>query len=174
MFFFGRFKQVHVIESDTKGLHTFAMATRPQKRLRITSANGDEKVVSVMDTTTVREISQQFHEDDGRDREANFLRGATLLEPDMTVNEAGLEDEDDISLVWKDLFVEMVRWQGENTGEDLYVRIPAETTSIDVRAFCNCTALVKIVIPNSVTRIRLSAFQNCSCLTQVEIPRVSS
>ena len=170
MFFFGRFKQVHVIESDTQGLHTFTMATRPQKRLRITSTNGDEKVVSVMDTTTVREISQQFHEDDGRDREANFLRGATLLEPDMTVNEAGLEDGGVISLVWSDPFIEMVRWTGEEMDQDLYVRIPPETTSIEPGAFSNCKALVKIVIPNSVTSIGDRAFYGCRSLTEVKIP----
>ena len=141
-----------------------------QKTLRIVSANGDEKMVSVPGTTIVREILQQFEEDDEQDRQATLLRGVTLLVPDMTLDEAGLEDGEEISLVWFDPFVEMARWRGEEMGQNLYVRIPPHITRIEDQAFLGCEALVKIVIPDSVTSIGYRAFQGCRNLTQVKIP----
>ena len=84
-----------------------------QKTLRVKSANGD--LVSVVDTT-VREILRwipRCHKDDAQDCEVILIRGVTLLKPDMTVREAGLEDGDDISLVWKDPFIEMARCTGQ-------------------------------------------------------------
>ena len=57
------------------------------KVLRVTSPNGDQRMVPVVNTTTVREISQQCQEDGVQDRQANLLRGVTLLELDMTVRE---------------------------------------------------------------------------------------
>ena len=141
-----------------------------QKTLWVTSTSGDQRMVSVVDTTTVKEILQKFQTDDVQGRQAALIQGVTLLEPDMMVREAGLEDGTELSVVWSDLFVEMARWSGGDIGKGLYVRIPPETTSIDARAFCNCTALVKIVIPNSVTSIGDRAFYGCSSLTEVEIP----
>ena len=141
-----------------------------QKILGVLSTNGEEKMISVVDTTTVREILQQFEEDDDQDRQAKLIRGVTLLEPDMTVGEAGLEDGDDISLVWSDPFVEMDRWRGEEMDGELYVRVPSHITQIDADAFSDCKALVKIVIPDSVTSIGNRAFKGCRKLAQVKIP----
>ena len=141
-----------------------------QKTLWVTSPNGDQKVVSVMDTTTIKEILQQCHEDDGQDCQATLIRGVTVLEPDMTVSEAGLKDGDEISLLFSDPFVEMASWTGEEMDHDLYVRVPPGTISIDPGAFRSCEALVKVVIPNSVTSIGMFAFVGCSSLTRVEIP----
>ena len=150
---------------------SFPAPVMAQKRLRITSPNGDEIVLDVEDTTTIREISQQCHEGGPEDREANLIRGVTLLEPKMTVSEAGLEDGDDLSLVWnKDPFVEMEKWTGEKVDQDLCVRIPPHVTHIEAKAFEGCTALVKVVIPESVTSIGDGAFAECSSLMQVEIP----
>ena len=73
-----------------------------QMMLRVVCPNGDERTVSVVDATTVREILQQCHEEDVQDRQANLLRGETLLEPDMTVCEVGLEDGEEISILWSD------------------------------------------------------------------------
>ena len=145
-------------------------AAMAQKTLRVTSPNGDERAVFVTDTTTVREILQQCQEDAVQDRQATLIQGVTVLEPDMTVSEAGLEDGAEISLLWSDPFVEMARWTGEEIGKDLYVRIPPGTTSIDFDAFKGCKALVKVVIPNSVTRIGSGAFFGCSSLTEINIP----
>ena len=145
-----------------------------EKNLRILSTNGDEQKVSVLDTTTVREILQQFEEDDEQDRQGSLLRGVTVLEPDMTVNQAGLEDGEEISLVWSDPFIEMDRWNrwtDEEMDGDLYVRVPSHITQIDYGAFSGCKALVKIVIPDSVTSIGNRAFSGCRKLTQVKIPR---
>ena len=89
----------------------------------------------------------------------------------MTVNEAGLEDGDELSLVWSDPFVEMARWTQEETMDrDLYVRIPAGSTSIDDWAFNGCTTLAKLMIPDSVTSIGKNAFQYCINLKEVVIP----
>ena len=128
----------------------------------------------MVDTTTIREIVQQFHEDDVRDRQATLLRGVTVLEADMTVSETGMEDGDEISLVWSDPFVEMASWTGGEMDQQLYVRIPSHITCISGGAFYDCTALLKVVIPNSVTSIGERAFDGCSCLTEVEIPPVTS
>ena len=146
-------------------------AAMAQKTLWVTSPNGDQWTVSVVDTTTVREIMQQSDEDGVvRDREATLIHGVTVLEPDMTVSEAGLEDGAEISLLWSDPFVEMASWTGEEIGEDLYVQIPPETTSIEDRAFSGCKVLVKVMIPNSVVSIGSHAFARCTSLTHVEIP----
>ena len=122
-------------------------------------------MVSVADTTTVKEILQQCHavtEGCIQDRQANLLRGVMFLEPDTTVSEAGLGHGDEISLVWSDPFVEMASWTGEQVGKDLYVRIPPGTTGIDPGAFSHCKSLVKVLIPNSVTGIGERAFADCS------------
>ena len=71
-------------------------------------------MVSVVAMTTAREILQQCHQDGIPDHRATLIQGVTVLEPDMTVSEAGLEDGDDISLLWSDPFVEMERWTGRH------------------------------------------------------------
>ena len=124
----------------------------------------------MMETTTVKEILQQCHEGCVQDRQSKLIRGVAVLEPDVTVIEAGLKDGDEVSLVWFDPFVEMASWTGEEMDHDLYVRVPPGTISIDEWAFRGCEALVKVVIPNSVTSIDTSAFAGCSSLTRVEIP----
>ena len=157
-----------VIESNSKHKKRGSPA---QRTLRVLSANADAKMISVMDTTTVREILQQFDKDGGPDRAASLIRGVTLLEPHMTMSEAGLEDRDEVSIVfYEPNLVEMPHWTGKDMGQKLHVRIPPRTTSIDERAFYDCKALVKVVIPNSVSSIGAFAFACCTSLRQVEIP----
>ena len=133
-------------------LNKMQPAAMTEKTLRITSANGDKRMVSVVDTTTVREILRQLQADDDQDRQATLLKGVMLLEPAMTVSKAGLEDGDEISLVWSQArFVEMASWTGREKSKDLYVRIPARIRSIEAWAFSDCNALVKVVIHNLVT-----------------------
>ena len=57
-------------------------AAMAQKNLRVTSPNGDQRTVPVMDTTTVKEILQQCQEGDVQDRQATLIHGVTILELD--------------------------------------------------------------------------------------------
>ena len=141
------------------------------KTLSITSANGDQRMVSVVDTATISQIVQQCNEWVVEDRQATLLKGVTLLEPDMTVREAGLGDGEEISLVWSDPFVEMAKRAVEGLDQPaVYVRIPNNITSIDEDAFRGCKTLIKVVIPDSVTSIGNQAFAGCSSLSEVRIP----
>ena len=116
----------------------------------ITSPNGDQRMVNVMDTTTVSEILQQCHQAELQDRHATLIRGVTLLKEDMTVKKADLKDGDEISLVWSDPFVELASCT-EDPSQLLYVRIQGDVRGIDAGAFRNCKALEKVVIHNWVT-----------------------
>ena len=51
------------------------------------------------------------------------------------------------------------------------VNIPKSVTSIDVYAFGNCTKLTSVNIPESVNFIGMCAFVNCTNLTSVNIPK---
>lgn len=51
------------------------------------------------------------------------------------------------------------------------VAIPPGVTSIDARAFYNCSGLTRVVIPNSVTNIGNYAFNACSNLGDVWMPK---
>ena len=51
------------------------------------------------------------------------------------------------------------------------VVIPPGVTSIDARAFYNCSGLTRVVIPNSVTNIGNYAFNACSNLGDVWMPK---
>ncbi len=51
-----------------------------------------------------------------------------------------------------------------------HVIISDGITSIEWRAFYNCTGLTSVTIPNSVTSIGLQAFGDCTGLTSIEIP----
>ena len=126
----------------------------------------------MVDTTTAREIieiieSEMCHEEGAEDRQGKLIRGAMLLEPDMTVSQAGLEDADELSLVWSPL-VEMARWRDEELEQDVCVQIPHHTRFIDDGAFRDCTFLKKVKFPGTVESIGDGAFYGCSSLTQVE------
>ena len=51
------------------------------------------------------------------------------------------------------------------------VVIPPGVTSIDARAFYNCSGLTRVVIPNSVTNIGNYAFSACQNLEEVWMPK---
>ena len=57
-----------------------------------------------------------------------------------------------------------------NRGKINSIVIEDGVTSIEVRAFKDCTALTSVTIGNSVTSIGSSAFSGCSGLTSVTIP----
>ena len=56
------------------------------------------------------------------------------------------------------------------TGKDSVVTIPEGVTSIENKAFSNCTSLKSIAISNSVKSIGKWAFSGCSNLTSITIP----
>jgi hypothetical protein len=51
-----------------------------------------------------------------------------------------------------------------------HVTIPSSWSSIDNRAFHDCTSLTSVTIPDSVTSIGFDAFRNCKQLATVTIP----
>ena len=51
------------------------------------------------------------------------------------------------------------------------ITIPPGVTSIDARAFYNCSGLTRVVVPNSVTNIGNYAFNACSNLGDVWLPK---
>ena len=174
-------------KSDAIKFFPLQPAAMAQKILRILGANGDQRVVSVLDTTTIRQIVQQCDEGSVQDFEGALLRGVTRLEPDMTVSEAGLEDGEEISLIWFDPFddtcVEMAHWTGEAMGNNLYVRIPPHVTSIE-----NCdsqlcdqhrkSSLSRLLLPDKSKDPKLGdthsafAFQWLQILDTCEHPRL--
>ena len=52
-----------------------------QKTLWVTSPNGDRRMLTVMETTTVKEILQQCYEGCVQDRQSKLIRGVAVLEP---------------------------------------------------------------------------------------------
>ena len=50
------------------------------------------------------------------------------------------------------------------------ITIPSSVSSIDGKAFYNCTSLASITIPSSVTSIGSYAFYNCDTLASITIP----
>ena len=56
----------------------------------VEKTNGDQRMVPVVDTTTMREILEQCPEVGVQDCQATSKQGVTVLETDSTVSEAGL------------------------------------------------------------------------------------
>ena len=152
------------------------------KTLRVSSPNGDQTKVSVMDSTTVKEILQQCHEGETEERRATLVHGVTLLKPSMSMKEVGLGDGDELSLmkwkfiaifqtiIWSQCSVDIARWTGEEMGSELYIcEDPARNHKHRTKAFRHCKALAKLVIHGSVNRIGMDAFCGCESLTEVEI-----
>lgn len=52
-----------------------------------------------------------------------------------------------------------------------YVEIPDTVTSIENRAFSNCTDLGAVTLPNSLNSIGYDAFYNCDSLVKINIPK---
>ena len=124
-------------------------------------------------------ILMQFHKD-GKGL-VTLLRGVQQLHSDATVSEAGLEDGEELSLLWVKKYYETTRLQEydilsavmdpyKDLMEGFYVQIPDTVACIEAGAFRGCRSLVEVVIPNSVTSIETSAFDGCSSLTEVVIP----
>lgn len=61
------------------------------------------------------------------------------------------------------------------SGEETEISIPYEINGYAVKsigndAFCDCTALTKVIIPNGITNIGDGAFYNCSSLKSIIVP----
>ena len=135
--------------------------------------------ISVTDETTIKEILMQFHEE-GKGR-VTLIRGEENLQVDSTVRDVGLEDGEELYLVWskKYLYCETGRlatWQllsldeyKDHTG-GIYVQVPEEIEKIETCAFEENANLVEILIHDRVKSIGANAFRGCKRLKQMVIP----
>ena len=160
------------------GVSTSAMAS---KSLHIISGLDGQRLqtITVTDDTKIRDVMMRFHQD-GKGF-VTLLRGVQPLLPDATVCEAGLEDGEELSLLWSKKYYETATLeerdmrsaamhQYKDLAGDIYVQIPETVDCIEFWAFRHCRSLREVVIPESVTSIGSAAFLGCTSLTQVVIP----
>ena len=104
------------------------------------------------------------------------LTNVNILESVTTIEEGAFRDCNklDPKLLVYDKGTKCHGWIGDIT-KCIAIEIPEGVTSIDYRAFSNCSNLISISIPKSVTSIENFAFYKCSSLISVKIPeRVTS
>ena len=145
-----------------------------QKHLRIISVLDGQhlQTISVAENTQIRDILMQCHQNGkGLVTLLTLLRGVQLLHPDATVSEAGLQDGEELSLLWsKKNYYETERLgehdiqsnlldQYKDPVGSIYVQIPETVDRIGDYAFRGCRSLSEVVIPDSVTRIGREAFR---------------
>ena len=93
------------------------------------------RTIPVFDSTRIQDIQRRCHEK-GKGL-VTLLRGVQGLEPRTTVGEAGLEDGEELSLLWSKKYYETARLDGTELREqsvildqyidllgDIYVQIP--------------------------------------------------
>jgi hypothetical protein len=95
-----------------------------------------------------------------------FLNCSSLKEIKVAVENQSYTDQDGV-LFSKDMRTLIWYPLGK---ENLAYTIPDSVTSIESRAFENCSSLSSVDIPDSVTSIESRAFANCSSLASVDIP----
>jgi hypothetical protein len=104
------------------------------------------------------------------------LTNVNIPESVTTIEEGAFRDCNklDPKLLVYDKGTKCHGWIGDIT-KCIAIEIPEGVTSIDYRAFSNCSNLISISIPKSVTSIENFAFYKCSSLISVKIPeRVTS
>ena len=151
------------------------------KHLHIISGLDGKRLqtIAVTDDTKPRNILMQFHQD--RKGLVTLLRGEELLQRDTTVSEAGLEDGEELSLLWLKKYYETATLEEHDMRSavmDQYkdlvgrisVQIPETVDCTEGGAFKDCCSLSEVVIPDSVASIGDHAFCYCSGLTKVVIP----
>ena len=157
------------------------MGTTESKTLHIVSGLDGQhlQTITVAEDTKIRDILIQFHQE-GKGL-VTLLRGVQRLQPNMTVSEAGLEDGEELSLLWSKNYYETARLGEHDVQSDsmdqykdllggIYVQIPDTVDCIEHDAFRRCKRLTEVVIPDSITSIGDYAFCGCHGLTQVVIP----
>ena len=154
------------------------------KNIRIISGlNGTcLQTIPVADNTNFHEILMQCHEERKGKALATLLRGVQPLHPETTVREAGLEDGEEICLVWsKKTYFETPRLEKPEYRDDsldeyqdltggLYIRIPKNVRHVEEFAFQRSIDVVEVLLHNHVTRICTGAFEGCRRLEEVMIP----
>ena len=137
------------------------------------------QTVPVSEDMKIRDILMQFHQE-GKGL-VTLLRGVQCLQPDATVSAAGLEDGEELSLLWSKKYYETARLGEHKVQSNLmdqykdfmggiYVQIPDTVDRIEHGAFRGCTSLTEVVIPDTIVSIGNHAFLGCRSLTQVVIP----
>ena len=98
------------------------------------------------------------------------LKDTCLLDDAQTLNEGGLHDESEVTVIYRRNEIEAATKDDVHTQEFCQVNIPQAVTRVSVEAFDNCHNLVKVTIPNSVRSIGHAAFAGCTSLKSIIIP----
>ena len=178
----------------SRGYHSLHMA---QKRIRVTRALDGEIAccIPVTDDTKHEEIQWQVWEAEQDRGEPILIFNGTLLQPEKTVGEDGLNDGDDVQLIWREyhevstcrdsqeevpIKARYVKTPGDikhirpgafkgNTGLQV-VKMVDSVTTIGHQAFFGCKELKHAGISPLVTCIDFGAFSECSALVEIVIP----
>ena len=151
------------------------------KRLEIFGLDGTQlQTISVTDDTTINEILLQFYED-GKGF-VSLLHKEQQLQNKMTVSQAGLEDGDELTLLWSQIdYVEIhslpcdamfdeLLDQHKDPAGGLHVKIPDSTEEIEDCAFQENEDLVEVLMHGQVIEIGVMAFKGCTGLKKMVIP----
>ena len=150
------------------------------KNLHIVSGLDGQHLVTlpVSDDTTIRDIQGHYHQA-GRGL-ITLLGGVERLQPERTVREIGLQDGEELFLLWSKIYYETAGLRGneilgksdsidqckDNAG-GIFVQIPKMVDCIEHGAFEENEDLLKVLMHSGVTRIGDRAFLGCKHLTLV-------
>ena len=165
----------------SKQYYESSLSTMASKNLHIISGlDGTHlQTIQAADDTKIRDVLMQCHEE-GKGF-VTLLRGVQIvqrLEPETTVGETGLEDGEELSLLFSKQYYETARGsdmqadmidQYKDVMGGIYVQIPEHVNRIEDSAF-EGNNVAEILIKSGVTEIGSRAFHGCKNLVRVVLP----